>query len=145
MSSSAARLGRSMSRRRLAAVVVAGVAVALVALVAVGRWERRRWIDEQLRGMRLVQALVGPLDQPGLFGYRVVPQFDCLVYKYHGNPLALELCVDGSGRLIEAIDRRAAVRRYYSLQAEPGASTIRIDRSAIDRLLRKMGAPKSPS
>jgi hypothetical protein len=116
-----------------------------VALVLVGRWERRRWIDEQLDGMRKVQALVGPLDQPKLYGYRVTPQLDCLVYKHEGITLGLELCVDKSGLLIEAIDRTGPTWRYYSLRAEPSAAVIRLDRAAVERLLRKMGAPQASS
>lgn len=143
MSSSAARLARSRPRRRVALAAVAGAAIVAVVLVLLGRWERSRWIDEQLRGMRSVEALVGPLDQPALYGYRVLPQFDCLVYERGGNPLALELCVDGGGRLIEAIDRRRSVRRYYSLRAEPEAATLRVSRTTVVRLLRKMGALSS--
>jgi len=140
------RLRAPESRRR--AVVVGAVAVALVAVAAVvvfvGRWERRSWVDAQLAGMRRVVHLVGPLDQPLLSGYRLQPQFDCLVYRRGGNVFALELCVAGDGRLIEAIDRRSADRRYYDLHADPGAAAIRINRAEVDRLLRKMGARAAP-
>ncbi len=140
------RLRAPESRRR--AVVVGAVAVALVAVAAVvvfvGRWERRSWVDAQLAGMRRVVPLVGPLDQPLLSGYRLQPQFDCLVYRRGGNVFALELCVAGDGRLIEAIDRRSADRRYYDLHADPGAAAIRINRAEVDRLLRKMGARAAP-
>jgi hypothetical protein len=141
VSSFASRVVAARPGRWLAVALAGGVAVVVVVLVAVGRWERQRWIDEQVRGMRHVQALVGPLDQPRLYGYRVLPQFDCLVYRRGGVNLALELCVDGTGRLVEAIDRLGPVWRYYSLRAEPGAATIHVDRGLVDRLLRKMGAP----
>jgi len=87
-----------------------------------------------------IVRLVGPLDQHDLIGFRVLPQFDCLVYRRGSELLALELCVDPRGRLIEAIDRRHGARRYYDLESDPGAATVRLDRANVDRLLRKMGA-----
>jgi hypothetical protein len=118
---------------------VAAVAV-IVALALVGRWERQRWVDSQLRGMRRVVRLVGPLDQRSLTGYRVLPSFDCLVYRRGPDQLALELCVDRTGRLLQAVDRRGGARRYYDLHSDPGAASIRLDRAEVDRLLRKMEA-----
>lgn len=124
---------------------MAGVVVIAAILVVVGRHERSNWVRAQLQGMNRVQRLVGPLGGPSLSGFRVLPQFDCLVYRRGPNPFALELCVDGAGRLIQAIDRTGSVRRYYDLQAEPSAATIRVNRTTVDRLLQRMGAPKSPS
>jgi hypothetical protein len=132
---SATRSGRLV----VAALVVAAVAV--VGVVALGRRERQSWIDRQVRGMQRIRTLVGPLDQRQLVGYRVLPQFDCLVYQRGENPFALELCVDGAGRLVEAIDRTSADHRYPSLRAEPTASPLHVDRHAVDVLLRRMGAP----
>jgi hypothetical protein len=126
------------SRRRLVAALSIGVVV-LAALVAVGRWERGRWVRSQVHGMERVRAAIGPLDSGSLIGYRVLPGFDCLVYKRGGDPYALELCTDAAGRVVQTIDRRGG-RRYYSLQAEPAASTLRVDPRTVDRLLRKMGA-----
>ncbi len=125
-----------MSWRLFSAAAVA----ALVAFVLVGRWEQRRWVDSQLRGMRRVVQLVGPLDQRALIGYRALPGFDCLVYRRGADRLALELCVDRAGRLVEAVDRRGGARRYYDLHSDPGAASIRVDRTEVDRLLRKMEA-----
>jgi hypothetical protein len=127
-----------MRRRTLVFLVVGGV-VALALLVAAGRWERSRWIDHQVSGMKRVRAAIGPLDSRSLVGYRVLPAFDCLVYQRGKNPYALELCLDGSGRVVQAIDRRRA-RVYYTLQAEPGASTFRVDEATVNRLLTRMGA-----
>jgi hypothetical protein len=118
-------------------VVVVAVAVSVA---AVGRWERRRYVDQQLRGLARVERLVGPLDQRSLVGYRVLPLFDCLVYRRGANLLALELCVDRAGRLVEAADRLGRTRRYFSLRADPSDSAIRVDRTEVDRLLRRMGA-----
>ena len=126
-----------MSSRRLSVVGLAAVGV-LVVLAFVGRSEKRSWVDSQLRGMERVVRLVGPLDQRSLTGYRVLPAFDCLVYRRGADLLALELCVDRAGRLVVAVDRRGGARRYYDLHADPGAASIRLDRAEVDRLLRKM-------
>lgn len=116
-------------------------AVALVvALAFVGRSERRSWVDAQLRGMKRVVQLVGPLDQRSLIGYRALPEFDCLVYRRGADRLALELCIDRAGRVVEAVDRRGGARRYYDLHSDPGAASVRVDRNEVDRLLRKMEA-----
>jgi hypothetical protein len=123
------------ARRLLAA---AGIVVVAGALLAVGRAERGHEVDQQLGGLASVLRAVGPLDQPALTGYRLESSFDCLVYGRGSNPYALELCVDKAGRLVEAIDRRSAVRHYYSLRSEPTASTIHVDRAEVNRLLRRM-------
>jgi len=117
-----------------------GALAVLVALAVVGRSEKRSWVDSQLRGMKRVVQLVGPLDQPSLIGYRALPGFDCLVYRRGADRLALELCVDHAGRLVEAVDRRGGARSYYDLHSDPGAASIRVDRTEVDRLLRKMEA-----
>jgi hypothetical protein len=128
---------RLADMRRL---LVAAAVVAVVALALVGRWEQGRWVDAQLRGMERVVHLVGPLDQRSLVGFRVLPQFDCLVYRRGAELLAFELCVDRSGHLIEAIDRLGGARIYYDLESDPGAASIRLDRAEVNRVLRKMGA-----
>ena len=139
MSSFVARAIAAGGVRRVAPVVVA-VSVVLAALVAIGRWERHGEVADQVRGMRSVRALIGPLDNPTLSGFRALPAFDCLVYRRGGNPFAVEICVDGTGRVVEAIDRRASGRHIYTLRFEPTASTLRVDRREVDRLLRRMGA-----
>jgi len=128
------------SRRRLGAAVAAG-ALVLVALVPLGRWEGGRHAAAEVAGMERTRALIGPLDSPTLSGYRVLPGFDCLVYRRGDNPFALELCVDAEGRVIETIDRRHVDRRIDSLRDDPAASTLRVDRAFVDRLLARMGAP----
>jgi hypothetical protein len=114
--------------------------VVLAALVAVGRFERSHEATREVHGFRIVERLIGPLDSPTLSGYRVLPGFDCLTYRRGGNVFALELCVDRTGRVVEAIDRRSFKRRIWSLTFDPSRSTERVNRAEVDRLLRKMGA-----
>lgn len=126
-----------MSLRR-ARVLVGLMIVILAALVAVGRWERSRQIDDQADGMRRILGLIGPLDNPTLAGFRTLPAFDCLTYKRGGNGLALEICVDSAGRVVQAIDRRTVQRRFWTLQFEPSASPVRVSWREVQRLVRKM-------
>jgi hypothetical protein len=125
--------------RKVAAIALA-VLAAVAVLVAVGRWESRREATREIRGFHIVQRLIGPLDSRTLSGFRVFPGFDCLTYRRGTNPFALELCVDKAGRVVEAIDRRHETRRVWSLRYHPAASTDRVDRAEVDRLLRRMGA-----
>lgn len=129
-----------MSWRRGSALVAASAVVVAVALVVVGRWEGRSEAKREMNGFRIVQRLIGPLDSSSLSGFRVFPAFDCLTYRRGTNVLALELCVDGQGRVVEAIDRRTFDRRIWSLRFDPTASTVTVSRPEVDRLLRKMGA-----
>lgn len=122
------------TRSVLAALVV------VAALVAIGRWESSSEATREIRGFHIVQRLIGPLDSPTLSGFRVFPAFDCLTYRRGGNEFALELCVDHVGRVVEAIDRRRETRRIWSLRYHASASTDRVDRAQVDRLLHKMGA-----
>jgi hypothetical protein len=128
------------SRGGRAAALAVAVAVVAAGLVALGRWERGREGHREVNGFRIVQRLIGPLDSPGLSGFRVLPDFDCLTYRRGQNPFALELCVDRSGRVVEAIDRRTYDRRIWSLRFDPSASTDRVSEPEVRRLLRKMGA-----
>jgi hypothetical protein len=124
---------------RAAALAVAAVVVA-AALVAIGRWERGREGRRESNGFRIVERLIGPLDSSSLSGFRILPAFDCLTYRRGTNPLALELCVDHTGRVVEAIDRRSYDRRIWSLRFDPSRSSVRVSEPEVRRLLRKMGA-----
>jgi hypothetical protein len=119
---------------------VLSVLVAIACVVAVGRWERARQIRHEAAGMRMVLGLIGPLDNSTLAGFRVLPAFDCLTYDRDRNPLALEICVDPAGHVVEAVDRRTIHRRFWTLQFEPSASPVRVDRATVERLVRKMEA-----
>jgi hypothetical protein len=125
---------------RTRSIIVAAVIAVAAGLVAVGRWEGSHEASREVRGFHIVQRLIGPLGSPSLSGFRVLPGFDCLTYKRGTNVFALELCVDGGGRVVEAIDRRSFDRRIWSLRFDPSASTDRVDPAEVDRLLRKMGA-----
>ncbi len=140
MSSSVPRPSVATRGPRTIALIILGVVAVAVGLVVLGRWERSNWVDEQLRGMQRTRALVGPLDQSELSGYRVEPGFQCLVYRRGFNPYALELCVEPTGRLVETIDRRTSTRDIASLRADPEAATIQLPRAEVDRLLRRMHA-----
>ena len=129
-----------MSWRRRSIAIAAVVLAVAAGLVAVGRWEGSREATREMHGFRIVERLVGPLDSRSLSGFRVFPAFDCLTYRRGTNELALELCVDHAGRVVEAIDRRTYDRRIWSLRFDPAASTVRVDRAEVQRLLRKMGA-----
>lgn len=124
--------------------VVPGIAVALVAvvLVLVGRWERSDRAEDESRGMRAVVAAVGPLDQASLTAFRYFATFQCLAYRRGSVRLALELCVDWRGRVIEAIDRRSGSPKIWSLRDDPERSSVRVDRCLTDRLLMRMGVPR---
>jgi hypothetical protein len=128
--------------RRLVLLALAVIA-ALVALVFVGRWEGRRHARSELAGMRKTLAAVGPLDNGTLTAYRIDidSKFDCLIYKRGSNRLALELCFDRTGRLVETIDRRSGTPKISSLREDPAASTIRVDWAEVVRLLKRLGAP----
>ncbi|HEY8627225.1 MAG TPA: hypothetical protein VIL56_02850 [Gaiellaceae bacterium] len=123
--------------RRLALAVAAGVVLVAV-LVAIGQWERSHRAAVQSRGMQQVARTVGPLGSPSLDAFRVLGSFDCLLYKRGANPFALELCIDRSGRIVEAIDRRGGSVRIWSLRDDPTRSTVRVDRAEVERLLDKM-------
>jgi hypothetical protein len=113
-----------------------GVVVALALLVAVGRWEEHHAARTELAGMRNVLAAIGgDIDSPRLSGYRYGPP-DCLAYHDRTMLLALQLCFDSEGRLVQSVDRRPEQPRYSSLEYQSSLSTIRFPRKRIDRLLQ---------
>jgi hypothetical protein len=120
-------------------VVVAGAILLLGLLVVVGRWEGRRHADEQNAKILRIREAVGRLDRPHPTGFRILNPFTCLTYGRGGKKYALELCVDGAGRVVEAIDRRSGTPRIASLREDPGAATVRVDRAEVDRLLGSFG------
>ena len=129
-----------MTAHRVAAILLAALLV-IVGLVYVGSWERERHADEQARGMGMVLAAVGPLDGQTLSAFRYLQNFQCLAYRRDRNPVALELCFDSEGRVVEALDRRSDEPKIWSLREDPTRSTLRVDRREVDRLLVRMGVP----
>jgi hypothetical protein len=128
--------------RRAVATIAASALVVALALVLVGRWEAGRRADEENAGMRRVLAAVGELDSPTLSAFRMLGDFQCLLYGRDGNLVALELCVTPGGRVVEAIDRRGSGDpEIASLRDDPSRSTVRVDRAEVDRLLVRMGVP----
>jgi hypothetical protein len=116
--------------------ICAAVVVALALLVGVGRWEEHHAAHNEMAGMRTVlEAIGGDIDSPRLSGYRYGPP-DCLAYHDKTMLLALQLCFDSEGRLIQSVDRRQEQPRYSSLEYEPSLSTIRFPPARIDRLLQ---------
>jgi hypothetical protein len=138
VSSSAAEASRARAVNR-AFAALAAVAL-LVGLVLLGRFEGGRWVDGEVQGMTQTLTAIGPLASPSLTAYRALSDFDCLVYRRGDNPFALEACVDETGRVVETIDRRRFDRSIHSLRAEPQASSLRVDRALVDRLLQRMRA-----
>jgi hypothetical protein len=126
-----------VTSHRAAAVLLAALLV-VVGLAFVGDWERERRADEEMRGMAQVLAAVGSLDGPTLSAFRYFEKFQCLAYRRDRNPVALELCVDAEGRVVEAIDRRSGEPKFWSLREDPTRSTVRVDRKEVDRLLDRM-------
>lgn len=130
---------------KLRLVLVAVAVVAVAAAVPVGRLEGARFDDAQNDGIARVRRAVGPLEQPALSHYRVqIPrelpesqiwfemvELTCLIYRRGQNPLALELCFDSQGRLIEAVDRRGGRTRRWSLRSRPEAAKLKEDPNYI--------------
>lgn len=121
-----------MTRRVVIAVV------ALAALVAVANWERAARADEESDGMQRVLDEVGELDSDTLRGFRILANFQCLVYERGRNDFALEVCVDREGRVVETIDRRDGTPEIWSVRDDPTRSEIRVDRAQVDELLDRM-------
>jgi hypothetical protein len=122
---------------RLAALAFATLVLAVV-LVAVARWERARHAREANEGIQHVHETIGELDAPNLEGFRMLQEFQCLIYRAGGHPYGLELCVDSEGRVIEAIDRRGDAVRIWSVREDPELARVRVGRRAFERVIVRM-------
>jgi hypothetical protein len=109
--------------------LLALLVIALAVLVVPGRLESASATDAQVRGIERMLATVGREWGWATTAseYRLTPYFDCLLYKVGENPQAIELCFDWYGRVIEAIDRRGASAKFWTLQYDPSASPLRVD------------------
>lgn len=123
--------------RRRSAIVLAAALVVAALLVGLGRLERSRHAEEQNDGIARVRATVGPLGS-SLSGFRFLARFQCLVYSRGENRFALELCIDRSGRIVEAIDRRSGDTEYWSLREDPELADVRVDRAEVERHIVRM-------
>jgi hypothetical protein len=123
-------------------VACAALAVVLLALIPVGRWEARHHERHELAGIRGVLRAIGPFDQPSLDAYRrgVGTGLDCLLYRRGSNRFALEFCFDAQGRVVEGYDRRGTRPKIWSIRESPASSDIRIDRPALERLIDRLEA-----
>lgn len=112
------------------ALIGAGVVVAALVVVAIGRHERATERRYTLQGIANVRALIGNrIGKPD--DYRVGSGLSCLIYPDHGRVFALELCIDAQGRVVEAADRRGSVSRFYTVVEEPAVADERLDPSFV--------------
>jgi hypothetical protein len=138
--------GVFLMRRPSTRLLLAGAAMAVVllALIPVGRWEARRHARHELAGIHKVLAAIGAFDQPALDAYRKGvgnPGLDCLLYRRGTNPYALEFCFDGAGRVVEGYDRRGKTPKIWSVREDPSSSDIKIDRPRLEVLLARLQEP----
>jgi hypothetical protein len=117
---------------------VAVVAIALAALVPIGRWESRAQLGDELHGLARVRAEVGALDSSTLSALRPSSSYRCLDYRRGVRPYALELCFDRKDRLLEASDRRGAVPEVYTLRLDPMAATVMLPLRGADVAVEKV-------
>jgi hypothetical protein len=119
--SSASRLPRG----RIGVLTGAAAAALLLAvLIPLGRLQRDRAVDRTGASMQSLVALVGPRFEAHLSGGRIAYRFDCLLYAVGKRRAALEFCFSADGHLAEAIDRRRASPRFFSLRDDPGESSV---------------------
>lgn len=123
-------------RRTPVVAVVVGLVLA-AALVAVARWERERHSDEANDGIERVYAAVGELDAPNLQGFRMLEDFQCLIYRAGGRTYGYELCVDWDGRVVEAFDRRDGTE-VWSVREDPDLARVHVDRRSFERVIESM-------
>jgi hypothetical protein len=125
-------------------LAVAALAVVLLALIPIGRWEARRHVRHELAGIRGVLDAIGPFDQRSLDAYRQGtgnPGLDCLLYRRGSNRFALEFCFDGAGRVVEGYDRRGSEPKIWSIREVPASSDIHIDRPRLEALIARLKEP----
>jgi hypothetical protein len=125
-------------------LALAALAVVLLALIPIGRWEAHRHARHELAGIRTVLAAIGPYDQPALDAYRKGvgnPGLDCLIYRRGSNRFALEFCFDAAGRVVEGYDRRGTSPKIWSVREVPASSDIRIDKPELEALIVRLQQP----
>lgn len=112
------------------------VCALLAGSVAVGRWEGHRETQRIRSGILRARALAPRnLDARANSSYRYEQGWTCLLYRSGGKVLGVELCFDGNGRLIEAIDRRGAQPHFFSFNYDAALSPIRVPLASVDRTI----------
>jgi hypothetical protein len=118
-------------------VAAACVIVAAVLVVIVGRAELASERRKEIDGIALVRSLVGgKIAKP--VNFRVSPDLYCLIYESGGRPIALELCADRYGRIVEAVDRRGSLPVFYNITFEPQVATEHIDMHFVAQAIARL-------
>ena len=117
---------------RSVAIVAAGLAVLLV--VVAGRHESRNATATQLRGIESVRARVGPdILGPKLRGVARVGVLKCLLFAEGDYAFALELCINGDGRLVRAVDATgSAEERIWDISGSPASGPVLLEAGHLD-------------
>jgi hypothetical protein len=118
---------RIFASRRLVEISVGVAVIGAFLLVALGRHERGHEQAAMLNGIARVRAAIGPsLSHPSPKDYLYSPGRTCLLWGVGNRSYALELCIDGKGRVVESVDRRGTAPKFYSIVEEPGAARMTI-------------------
>ena len=110
-------------------VAAACVIVAAVLVVIVGRAELASERRKEIDGIALVRSLVGG---------KIAKPVNCLIYESGGRPIALELCADRYGRIVEAVDRRGSLPVFYNITFEPQVATEHIDMHFVAQAIARL-------
>ena len=130
---------------RRGAIVLIVLAVVLVALPLLGRWERTRWLRSQNEGIAAVkQAVGGEFDHA--YAYRHGFTFACLLYQTAEERFGRELCFNSSGYIVEAIHRFPnRDPEVWTVRPEPAGAKVKVNPYLVARLLDKLGAQRAPA
>ena len=121
-----------------AALVLAAAIVVVLVVALLGRRERKDANRKQVAGIVAVASRVG-LKTPS--AYRLTGFADCLLYSEQGDPYALEVCYDTSGRAIQAIDRYPREEtRIWSVRYDPELTTVFAQPSTLFSTFKLYGA-----
>jgi hypothetical protein len=108
-----------------------------VVFVVVGRAERKRSLDQANGGIDGLHAQLVS-QQPS--AYRLTPTLACLLYPWHKDVYAYELCYTLDGWLVEAIDRHTLSPKFWDITYDPGAARIHVAPARLSATLRRLGA-----
>jgi hypothetical protein len=128
-------IGRRLAFCSIALLVAAGATLAL------GRWERARYVQRETTEMRaLFEVLGGRIAGRTLTSWRAGPP-DCLWYQVGSQPYGISLCFDREGRLVEASDRRApGAPVYWRIDPASASAGTHLDPALVRRLFARLEA-----